>query len=106
MNDTTSIGNLTPEEFVIRSIEKLRQPPFKGIHYLYSFFSAAFKEYFPHLDPMEIIHKMADEVKIIVRPTKGGAMLYKPEEIAHEITCVAEALEKVMEEPSSGTIHF
>jgi hypothetical protein len=37
---------LSEHEFVIRAIKKLRKPPYKGIHSVYSGFNRAFKDYF------------------------------------------------------------
>jgi len=33
-------------DFVVKAIKKLRKPPYKGIHSVYSGFNQAFKEYF------------------------------------------------------------
>ena len=35
---------LNEEEFVFRAIKRLRKPPYKGIHSVYSGFNQAFKE--------------------------------------------------------------
>jgi hypothetical protein len=70
---------LTEYEFVIRAIKKLRKPPYKGIHSVYSGFNKAFKDYFD-LNPVEATTRMAQEGKIVTRPVKGGVMLYIPEE--------------------------
>jgi hypothetical protein len=79
---TPSKGNLTPEQFVIRAIERLRKPPYKGIHSVYSGFNQAFREYFPLLDPVEVTNELAKEGKIVVRPVKGGPLLFKAEDVA------------------------
>ena len=71
---------LTPQQFVIRAIETLRNPPYKGIHTVYSGFNQAFREYFPGLDPIDITRQMAEEGTIVIRLAKGGAILYKAEE--------------------------
>ncbi len=67
------------EEFVIRAIQRLRKPPYKGIHSVYSGFNRAFKEHFGK-NPVEVTKKLADEGKIAIRPVKGGVMLYIPSE--------------------------
>ena len=66
-------------DFVVRAIKKLRRPPYKGIHSVYSGFNQAFKEYFKK-DPVEAIKRLADEGKIVTRPAKGGALVYLPED--------------------------
>lgn len=72
--------DLTPEEFVLRAIETLRQPPYKGVHSVYSGFNEAFRKYFPNLDPVETTNELAEQGKIAVRPARGGVILYKPGE--------------------------
>ena len=66
-------------EFVVRAIKKLKKPPYKGIHSVYSGFNQAFREYF-NKDPVEATTKLAQEGKIVTRPVKGGATLYLPED--------------------------
>jgi hypothetical protein len=66
-------------DFIIRSIKKLRKPPYKGIHSVYSGFNQAFREYY-NKDPVEVTTRLAQEGKIATRPVKGGALLYLPED--------------------------
>jgi hypothetical protein len=66
-------------EFVIRAIKRLKKPPYKGIHSVYSGFNQAFREYF-NKDPVEATTKLDREGKIVTRPVKGGATLYLPED--------------------------
>lgn len=70
---------LTEEEFVLRGIRRLRKPPYLGIHTVYSGFNQAFKEYFGK-NPVEVTQKMAEEGKVVIRPVRGGVMLYLPDE--------------------------
>ncbi len=70
---------LTEHEFVVRAIRKLRNPPYKGIHSVYSGFNQAFREYF-NKDPVEVTTKLAKEGKIVTRPVRGGVVLYLPED--------------------------
>ena len=78
MNETTST-QIGEEEFVLRAIKKLRKPPYRGIHSVYSGFNQAFKEHFAK-NPVEVTKRMAEEGKIVTRPVRGGAMLYLPED--------------------------
>jgi hypothetical protein len=96
MKDSHSLGELTPEEFTLKAIERLRTPPYKGIHSVYSGFNEAFREYFPLLDPVEVTNQLAKEGKIVIRLVKGGAILYK----AGEAPFVQgrDALRKILEE--------
>ena len=72
-------NKLSEHEFVIRAIKKLRKPPYKGIHSVYSGFNDAFREYF-NKDPIEATTRLVSEGKIIVRPIKRGVMMYLPDE--------------------------
>lgn len=66
-------------DFVVKAIKKLRKPPYKGIHSVYSGFNQAFREYFQK-DPVETTIKLAEEGKIVTRPVKGGVTIYLPED--------------------------
>ena len=66
-------------DFIVKAIKKLRKPPYKGIHSVYSGFNQAFKEYFG-TNPIATTEKLSKEGKITIRPVKGGVMLYLPEE--------------------------
>lgn len=70
---------ISEEEFVRRAIKRLRKPPYLGIHSVYSGFNQAFKAHFGK-NPVEVTKKMAEEGKIIIRPVRGGVMLYLAEE--------------------------
>ncbi len=70
---------LSEEEFVMRAIKRLRKPPYRGIHTVYSGFNQAFKEHFDK-NPVEVTQKMAQEGKIVIRPVRGGVMLYLSDE--------------------------
>jgi len=72
-------GKLSEVEFVVRAIKKLRKPPYKGIHSVYSGFNRAFRDYFQK-DPIDTTTKLAEDGKIVTRPVKGGVMIYLPEE--------------------------
>ena len=74
-----SKGKIGEEEFVLRAIKRLRKPPYLGIHTVYSGFNQAFKEHFGK-NPVEVTKKMAEEGKVVIRPVRGGVMLYLPEE--------------------------
>ena len=86
-------------EFVIRAIKRLKKPPYKGIHSVYSGFNRAFKDYF-NVNPVEATTRLAQEGKIATRPVKGGVMLYLPEE-APPPRGSQDALEKILAEDES-----
>jgi hypothetical protein len=71
---------LSHEEFVKQAIVSLRKEGFKGIHTVYSGFNVAFKKYFEGENPVDATNALAREGKIVIRPVKGGVMLYLPEE--------------------------
>lgn len=73
-------GQITHEEFVKLAVEKLRTGAFKGIHSVYSGFNAAFKTYYRGEDPVRTTTRLAEEGKIVIRPSKGGVRLYIPGE--------------------------
>ena len=85
---------LAYEEFVRRAIMKLRTGNYKGIHTVYSGFNEAFKKYYPGVNPVDITNQLAKKEKIIVRPAKGGVMLYLPED-APQRTNADNALDKM-----------
>lgn len=70
---------LSEHEFIVKAVRKLRKPPYKGIHSVYSGFNEAFREYYQK-DPIETTTRLAEEGKIVTRPVKGGVMIYLPEE--------------------------
>ncbi|MCX5719574.1 MAG: hypothetical protein NT055_06370 [Nitrospirae bacterium] len=86
---------LSYEEFVKKAIVSLRTEGYKGIHSVYSGFNSAFKKYFNGENPVEATNKLAQEGKIIVRPVKGGVMLYLPEEAPASRNLADEALTKM-----------
>ncbi len=71
---------LSHEEFVKKAIVSLRKEGFKGIHSVYSGFNEAFKKYFNGENPVEATNKLAAEGRIVIRPVKGGVMLYLAED--------------------------
>ena len=85
---------LSHEEFVKKAIVNLRKEGYKGIHTVYSGFNEAFKKYFPGENPIEATTNLAKEGKIVIRPAKGGVMLYLPEE-APGASNADEALKKM-----------
>lgn len=68
------------EDFVKKAIVSLRKEGYKGIHTVYSGFNEAFKKYFEGEDPVKATNQLASEGKIVIRPVKGGVMLYLPED--------------------------
>jgi hypothetical protein len=75
-----SVTKISEEEFVFRAIRRLRKPPYLGIHTVYSGFNQAFKDHFSK-NPVEITKKMAEEGKVVIRPVRGGVMLYLPNDL-------------------------
>jgi hypothetical protein len=71
-------AKLSPEEFVKLAIAKLRLENYKGIHSIYSGFNEAFKAYFDGANPIQATDELARQGKIVIRPVKGGVMLYLP----------------------------
>lgn len=67
---------LSIEEFTLLAIEKLKRPPYEGIHSVYSGFNQAFRDYFDGLDPVVETLKLAAEGKIHTQLVKGGVMIF------------------------------
>jgi hypothetical protein len=86
---------LSHEEFIKKAIVSLRKEGYRGIHTVYSGFNAAFKKYFDGENPVEVTNRLAKEGKIVIRPVKGGVMLYLPEEAPTAPTLGDEALKKM-----------
>ena len=86
---------LSHEEFVKKAIVSLRKEGYKGIHTVYSGFNDAFKKYFEGENPIDATNKLAQEGKIVIRPVKGGVMLYLPEDSPAGASSAGEALKKM-----------
>lgn len=86
---------LSHEEFIKKAIVNLRKEGYKGIHTVYSGFNEAFKKYFEGEDPVKVTNQLAGEGKIVIRPVKGGVMLYLPEDAPTRGQSAAEALKKM-----------
>jgi len=86
---------LSHEEFVKKAIVSLRKEGYKGIHSVYSGFNEAFKKYFNGENPVEVTNRLAREGKIVIRPVKGGVMLYLPEDAPATRSAGDEALKKM-----------
>jgi hypothetical protein len=86
---------LSHEEFIRKAIVSLRKENFKGIHSVFSGFNNAFKKYFVGENPVEVTNKLAEVGKIVIRPVKGGVMLYMPEDAPASRDSADEALKKM-----------
>ncbi len=86
---------LSKEEFIKKAIVELRKEGYKGIHTVYSGFNNAFKKYFEGENPVEATNQLAKEEKIVIRPVKGGVMLYLPQEAPGGRDIGDEALKKM-----------
>jgi len=84
---------LTEVEFVHRAIKKLRGK-YKGIHTVYSGFNEALKKYFG-TNPEETTQRLSREGRIVIRPVKGGVMIYLPEDAPGSVD---DILNKILEE--------
>jgi len=86
---------LSHEEFIKKAIVNLRKEGYKGIHSVYSGFNDAFKKYFEGENPVEVTNRLSQDGKIVIRPVKGGVMLYLPEEAPVSKSSGDEALKKM-----------
>jgi len=92
---------LSYEEFFKIAILKLRDASkSRGIHYVFSGFNQAFREYFRE-DPVKVTTELASQGKIVIRPVKGGVMLYLPGDAPQPRTDLGKkALSIILNEPS------
>ncbi|UCH45085.1 MAG: hypothetical protein JSV11_12460 [Nitrospiraceae bacterium] len=86
---------LSHEEFIKKAIVSLRKDGYKGIHTVYSGFNSAFKKYFNDENPVDATNALAKEGKLVIRPVKGGVMLYLPEEVQQTKDLGEDALKKM-----------
>ncbi len=89
-------AKISETKFVVKAVKKLRVPPYKGIHSVYSGFNQAFREYF-RKDPVEAVNRLVADGKIISRPVKGGVLIYLPEDYPSYVapkTVLKKILEK------------
>ena len=88
-------AKLSHEEFIKKAIVSLRKDNYKGIHTVYSGFNNAFKKYYDGENPIDVTNKLAQEGKIVIRPVKGGVMLYLPEDAPQTKDAGDDALKKM-----------
>jgi hypothetical protein len=86
---------LSHEEFVKKAIVSLRKEGYKGIHSVFSGFNNAFKKYFDGENPVEVTNRLGQEGKIVIRPVKGGVMIYLPEDAPMSRDSADETLKKM-----------
>jgi len=85
---------LTQADFVKKAIVSLRKEPYKGIHTIYSGFNEAFRAYFNE-DPIKCTNQLAKENIIVIRPVRGGVMIYLPEDAPAARTSGKDVLKKM-----------
>jgi len=98
------MSRVTPEQFILEAIVKLRTDKSKGIHSVFSGFNEAFRSYFPGEDPVAWTKKLESEGKIVTRVVRGGAMLYLPADAPAAATRGAAALKKMGLEPGPSPL--
>ncbi|HEX9444633.1 MAG TPA: hypothetical protein VGA73_10960 [Candidatus Binatia bacterium] len=94
MDEENQGEKLTQAEFVKKAIVTLRKEPYKGIHTIYSGFNEAFRSYFNE-DPIKWTNQLATEGVIVIRPVRGGVMIYLPEEAPAGRTSGKDVLKKM-----------
>lgn len=94
---------LSYEDFFKMAILRLRDTSkSRGIHSVFSGFNEAFREYFGE-DPIKITQKLANDGKIVIRPVKGGVMIYLPGEAPEARGNLGKrALSKILKKPSQN----
>lgn len=64
------------KDFVLKAIEKLRKPPYKGIHCIYSGLNEAIKQYYGE-EARPVLDKLVQQGVIETQYARGGVMVYK-----------------------------
>ena len=86
---------LNHEAFIRKAIVTLRKEGYKGIHTVYSGFNEAFKDYFPGDNPVDVTNALKAEGKLVIRPVRGGVMLYLPEDAQSQNQTAKDTLKKM-----------
>ena len=94
MDEPNQWEKLSQAEFVKKAIVSLRKDPYKGIHTIYSGFNDAFRTYFNE-DPIKWTTQLAKDGVIVIRPVKGGVMIYLPEDAPAGRTSGKDVLKKM-----------
>lgn len=87
-------GKMTELAFVTKAITTLRNSKSKGIHVRYSGFNEAYRKYYG-VDPRATQELLVKAGKIVVRPCKGGAMMYLAGEEPIAVEAGSSALAKM-----------
>ena len=88
-------GKLSQEQFVAQAITNLRKNGYKGIHTRFSGFNEAFRNYFGS-DPVVATKRLAEKGVIVLRPCKGGVMIYLANDAPEAPTAGEAALSKIL----------
>ncbi|HEY6197477.1 MAG TPA: hypothetical protein VI231_02610 [Candidatus Binatia bacterium] len=94
MGEESPGEKLTQAEFVKKAIVTLRKEPYKGIHTIYSGFNDAFRAYFND-DPIKWTTQLASEGVIVIRPARGGVMIYLAEDAPAGRATAKDTLKKM-----------
>lgn len=65
------------KEFTLNYIRTNRRSATQGIHSRYSNFNGEFRKKFSGVDPIAYTKKLRDEGTLVIRPCKGGAVLFE-----------------------------
>lgn len=71
------VGENEKKEFTLTYIRTHRKSPTTGIHSRYSNFNQKFRRTFPDVDPVTYTQKLRDEGVVVIRPCRGGAVLFE-----------------------------
>ena len=82
----TDAPAMTHMEFIQRAYDTLRKPGrdgkvYRGMRVVYTGFNEAFRKYFPKDDPQKVVDKLAKSGELIVRVSKGGAIIYLGDDV-------------------------
>ena len=90
----TQANGMTLQEFTTRAITRLRKPPHKGIHTVYQGLNEAIREFFG-VEPVPALQELVDQGKFVVKPTRGGVLIYLPQDAPAARNKAAEVIKAV-----------
>ena len=73
----TQVNGMTLEQYTRKAILAKRKPPHKGIHTVFSGLNEAIRRHFG-VNPVDALGDLVKMGKFVVRPTRGGVLIYIP----------------------------
>lgn len=91
--DELAKSKMPYRDFIEKAIRSLREPPYKGIHVVYSNFNNAFRQYYDE-EPRAHIDRLVAEGFLLSRVVRGGIII--------SLASETEDKEKFRNDPSAA----